>query len=200
MLQNMLPKSIFNMHGWCSEEKAGILYNLIKDTKPELVVELGVFGGRSFVPMALALKSNDKGICIGIDPWKKDASITNYDPSDPNYIWWNSLNHEEIFNSFKSALIHYEIEHISKYIRKTSLESLSSFEDESIDILHQDGNHSERCSTDEVLAYASKIKKGGYWIMDDTDWNTTILAQQTIIGIGFKLYEDHVQWKIFKKE
>lgn len=199
MPQNMLPKSIFNMHGWCTEEKANILYNLIVETRPDLVVELGVFGGRSFVPMALAIKNNDKGICIGIDPWKKHESTTNYDPSDPNYIWWNSLNHDDIYNSFKSALIQYDIENVSRYIRKTSMDAISLFEDESIDILHQDGNHSERCSTDEVLAYVPKLKKGGYWIMDDADWETTKLAQLTIVNMGFELISDHVQYKIFRK-
>lgn len=201
-------KSILSLEGWCPENKIDRLYNLVKTMKPALIVEFGVFGGRSFIPMALGLKDNDytndnkinvSSSIIGVDPWSNAASTDNYDPEDANYKWWNSINHETIFNGFLKALKDYDVEKYSKYIRKCSRELKDEFENETIDILHQDGNHSEVISSEEVLLFSNKIKHGGYWIMDDTDWATTRNAQELILQSGFELFEDHVAWKIFKK-
>lgn len=197
--QSAIPDSIFKLHGWCPKEKAEKLYEIVSNAKAELVVELGVFGGRSYIPMALALKDNGKGRIIGVDPWSKSASTQNYDPNDPNYVWWNNLDHNNILQCFVDALRTYRVSDISQYIRQTSKEAILAFQDDSIDVLHQDANHSEETSSEEVEMYVPKVKKGGIWIMDDTDWETTTAAQKLLVDKGFELVEDHVAWKVFKK-
>jgi L-rhamnose mutarotase len=156
--------------------------------------------------MALGLKEldcdsyrNSDSSIIGIDPWSNSASIDNYDSEDANYKWWNALNHEAIFQGFLKALKDYDVEKYSKYIRKRSNELSNEFEDESIDILHQDGNHTENISSEEVLTFYNKVKHGGYWIMDDTNWETTKKAQELIISLGFELIEDYNAWKIYRR-
>ena len=57
------------LEGWCSEDKAGILIDLIVKYKPQVIVEVGVWGGKSLVPMANALRANGSGKIYGIDPW-----------------------------------------------------------------------------------------------------------------------------------
>ncbi|MBI2810794.1 MAG: class I SAM-dependent methyltransferase [Candidatus Melainabacteria bacterium] len=47
----------------------------IFELKPERVVEIGVFGGKSLVPMACALRANQKGRIYGIDPWDNKESV-----------------------------------------------------------------------------------------------------------------------------
>lgn len=198
----VLPDSIFTLHGWCPKEKGEKLYEIVKSMNAKLVVELGVFGGRSFIPMALGLKdavSKDAVKIIGVDPWSKTASTEFYDPNDPNYVWWSKLDHEHIFKCFLNSLKTYHVENISHYIRKTSSECVDSFEHESIDVLHQDANHSEHTSCEEVETYTPKVKPGGIWIMDDTDWATTSKAQLLLIQKGFELVEDHTSWKVYKK-
>lgn len=195
----MLPDSIFSLDGWCTREKAQKLYDSVISMKPDKVVELGVFAGRSFIPMALALKANGKGEITGIDPWATTASLENYDPQDPNHIWWNNLDHGHIYNCFISSLSNYDVLSFSNHLRATSRQCVDRFEDESIDILHQDGNHSEAISCEEIKIYAQKIKPGGLWIMDDTDWESTSKAQKLILEHGFTVQEDHKAWIIYKK-
>jgi|6_EtaG_2_1085325.scaffolds.fasta_scaffold28538_2 hypothetical protein len=48
-----------DIHGWCLEEKARYLHNHIIKTDPELVMEIGIFGGKSFLPIVEAVKEND---------------------------------------------------------------------------------------------------------------------------------------------
>lgn len=195
-----LPESIFNMHGWCNQEKAQKMYTLIRDKQPDVTVELGVFGGRSLIPMALAHKHIAKGTCYAVDPWSKTSSTENYDVKDPNYQWWSSLDHDGIYTYFIDALQTYKVTDIVKVYRAESKDVVSFFDDESIDVMHQDANHSENTSCAEVILYAPKIKKNGYWIMDDTDWATTHKAQTLLQEHGFKLVEDFTAWKIFQKE
>ena len=63
------------LEGWCSEQKAFILIDLIQKIRPKKIVEIGVWGGMSFVPMACALRANGSGKIFGIDPWESSASL-----------------------------------------------------------------------------------------------------------------------------
>lgn len=199
MTNTLIPDSIFELDGWCPKEKGLIMYDLVIKSKSKLTVELGVFGGRSFIPMALAHKALGIGKCVAIDPWQNTSSTTNYSETNDNYKWWNNLDHEAIYNKFVDSLNKYEVFDIVDIIRKESKDTISYFKDDSIDVLHQDGNHSEGTSSEEVNLYASKIKKNGYWIMDDTNWETTYLAQKLLLSKGFVLIADHKEWKIFQK-
>ena len=73
--------------GWQGAQRSLQMAQLILDTKPDVVVEIGVYAGRSLVPMALALKHNGRGRVVGIDPWdvgevwKSKAPEEDWSPS-----------------------------------------------------------------------------------------------------------------------
>jgi hypothetical protein len=71
---------------------------------------------------------------------------------------------------------------------------------ESIDFLHQDSNHSEEISCEEVELYHSKVKPDGIWCFDDTDWSTTKKAQQLLLTKGYTEVYNAVSWKIYRKK
>jgi predicted O-methyltransferase YrrM len=50
--------------GWCTKAKASVLMDIILKTKAETIVEIGVWGGKSLIPMACALRANGKGQSI----------------------------------------------------------------------------------------------------------------------------------------
>src|ERR1035437_4079135 len=88
--------------GWCSLEKAHALAAAILTLRPNIIVEVGVWAGRSIVPMGLALKklaemnpSAKHGRIIGIDPWKAEESAKEMTGED--FKWWSSVDHERIF-------------------------------------------------------------------------------------------------------
>jgi len=195
-----IPENLYSKPGWCTREKTECLYKLVNDNTPNLIVEFGVFGGRSLIPMALALKKNNNGKIIGIDPWDREASITSYDKEDPNYKWWFNVDHNAIFKSFIDSIHEYKINNYVAYYRKRSNEVVNLFADQSIDILHQDGNHTESISSEEVELYYNKVKPGGFWLMDDCDWPTTLKAQELIITKGYSLFADYTAWKVFKRD
>ena len=159
--------------GWCSPEKAQKMMDLIYDTYPSICVEIGVFGGSSVYPTARALNYLKNGMLYAIDPWKAVDCRVGYAPDDPNAIWWSQVNLDKIFKDFRKMI---QQNHLSKrctIMRTTSQAALTYFMDDSIDILHIDGNHSEVASLADVEMFFPKVKSGGYIWFDDVDWSTT---------------------------
>lgn len=163
-VKNILP----SIHGWCSYEKAAKFVEFITEQKPQLCVEIGVFGGSSLIPQALALKPHS-GIVVGIDPWKNDAALESM-VDEANKEWWGKLNLEDIYKHCKENIVKYKVESNCKLIRDKSENVVSNFHDESIDLLHIDGNHSEDLSYKDATLYLPKVKSGGFIFFDDIYW------------------------------
>ncbi len=174
---NILP----TLDGWCTKERALNFIDLVLEVKPEVYVEIGVFGGSSFFPVASALKHLQHGIIIGIDPWDKLECIKHFDPihEQENLQWWGSLNLNYIHYSFLNLLKTHKLEKYSKIIRETSEEAISQID--TIDILYIDGNHSEECSIQDVNLYLPKVRQGGYIWMNDTLWEQRQIAVDLLL-------------------
>lgn len=196
VLKNIIEsKNYEKIEGWCTPEKALKIANLITDNSLKVCVELGVFGGRSLLPIALAAGLDAK--VTGIDAWAPSASLEGIN-SKENDAWWAKINYEEIYNYCKSLFLEYGLNNVT-LIRKKSNETAEIFNDKSIDLLHQDSNHSEEISCEEVNLYFNKVKIGGFWIFDDTNWETTKKAQDLLVFKGYLEIFDFGSWKIYKR-
>lgn len=162
--------------GWCSREKARNMMDLIYETRPEVCVEIGVFGGSSIYPTAKALSYNNQGVVYAIDPWSKEGVSEGYEPGDANYEWWNSIDLEKIYHNFRHMLKQQHLQHYCIVMRMTAEQACVSFQNNSIDILHIDGNHSEESALRDAKLYLPKVKKGGYIWFDDVNWKSTTQA------------------------
>jgi len=196
----MLPTDYEKIEGWCTREKADKLIQLVQESNPKLVVELGVFGGRSLLAFALACKHIAGARVIGIDAWAVDASLEGTNDTS-NSDWWGKIDYRNIQTYAANLMIKYQVNDIVQLWKTKSNAVVDKFEDESIDILHQDSNHSEETSTNEVQLYSSKLKKGGFWVFDDTNWSTTQTAQDLLLSKQFiEVYvEPNKSWKIYQK-
>lgn len=159
------------LHGWCSEYKAGILIDLIMEHRVQTIVEIGVFGGKSLIPMAFALKQNGEGMIYGVDPWSHLKSIEGMEGKHRD--WWYSVDHEKILAHLTQKIVKFQLSDYIHLIQATSLDAPAI---EEIDILHIDGNHSEETSYLDVTKWVPLVKKGGMIIFDDINWETTSKA------------------------
>jgi len=191
-----------HLTGWCSKEKGGVLFDLVIKKRPDIIVEIGVFGGKSVVPMAVGLKANGKGMLYGIDPWEAEESVIGLQ-AETNKQWWGKLNHEEILNGLLQKIIQFKLEDQITLIRSTS-ENAPVIEN--IDILHIDGNHSEEASYFDVITWLPRVKQGGWIIFDDMTWNenghyTTARAVQWLNTHCIKIAEfsEDCDWGIWVK-
>jgi len=195
-LDATVDAEIPNIPGWCTPEKAKKMARLAFESP--LCIELGVFGGRGLVAIALGLREKGIGRVDGIDPFTAAAALEG--TNDPaNDEWWAKLDYESIARVAQKKLYELDLVHYAHLIRMASHEVADYYKDGTVDLLHQDSNHSEEISCKEVELWVPKIRSRGYWVFDDTDWPTTLLAQKILAASGFEMIEDHETWKVFRK-
>ena len=189
-----LPK----LQGWCSVEKGIRLAEIVAEVNAKKVVELGVYGGKSLTAIVLGGLVSGAQV-YGIDPWSKVDSLEGtHDRA--NNDWWAKLDYEMVFGWAKTAVADFDNVTL---LRKRSDQASEMFLLGEIDVLHQDGNHSEESSSREVELWLPKIKPGGIWIMDDIDWTVggkvgTAKAQGMLLQHSFVEVEHHGGWAVFK--
>lgn len=165
-IKNQAFSIMDHLQGWCSHKKAGILIDIILKINPDKVLEIGVWGGKSLVPMASALKSLGKGKVYGIDPWSSQESV-KYVMNDSNLAYWSHTDHEAVFQTLNKQIDRFELNDYIELIRSTSADA-DPIDD--IDLLHIDGNHSEETSYLDVTKWVPLVRSGGYIILDDMTW------------------------------
>lgn len=160
------------VEGWTTVEKANAMADLVLANRPSLIVQIGVFGGASLIPQALALQQNGHGLIIGIDPWTKAAALEG-DVGADNAEWWSKLDMDAIANGAWAAIDSEGVKDFAVLVRTQSHIVSGLFPPESIDILEIDGNHSELASCRDVNLYLPLVKPGGFIWFDDFKWDST---------------------------
>src|SRR5688572_24337917 len=94
-IDEIVPK----LQGWCTPLKANNLAALIVALRPSLTVEIGIFGGRSFLPMAMAHRFIQSGIAVGIEPWTQVSASEGYSGADKEW-WGKKVNFAEVQSTF----------------------------------------------------------------------------------------------------
>lgn len=120
------------------------LYEIIFESKPEIVVEIGVGQAQSTRVILSALQENDYGKLISID-WK--ARIHKI--PEVLHPYWKQITHN---SHDKEAL-----EELEKELKGKK-----------IDILLIDGDHSYGGAKEDFEKYTPFVKEGGYILMHDT--------------------------------
>lgn len=192
LIKNELP----GLPGWCTVEKGLRMAELAR--LASLCVELGVFGGRGLIAMAATLRDQGFGQAHGIDPYTVDAALEGVN-SAANDEWWSSLDLGEIARTAQLAIERTGLTPWTRIIWERSQDAVARYDDETVDLLHMDSNHSEEVTCAEVALWSPKIRLGGHLVFDDTDWETTKRAQRELEALGFELLEDHGGWKVYRK-
>jgi len=182
------------IEGWCTPSKALKISEIIIKNNCKTCLELGVFGGRSLLPIAIAAGQNSN--VIGIDAWTADASLEGTN-DQANSDWWKNIDYNNMYKYTCELMETHKIN--VKLIKDKSKNCAHMFLENSIDLLHQDSNHSEEISCEEVDLYWNKVTLGKFWVFDDTNWSTTVKAQNKLLEKGYKEIFDGNTWKIFQR-
>jgi predicted O-methyltransferase YrrM len=174
--QEKVLKEKTSFPGWCPEEKAKRIMNLLLSNPSDVCVEVGVYGGSSFFPMASALAFKKNGIAFAIDPWTNEACVEGYEKMSKHDQYWGSVDLAKAMNTFIDGMHRNGLDAQYCVMRMTSAQAFIHFEDGSIDFLHIDGNHSEQSAIFDVEHWLPKVKKGGIICFDDAWWKSTQAA------------------------
>jgi len=171
--------------GWCDLDKAHALAATVLALRPKVCVEIGVFGGKSLIPTAMALQAVGGGKIIGIDPWSQVAATEGYEGA--NAEWWGSRDMDGIHREFIANVARLDL---TPFVEVWRARSDDVPPPTNIDMAHLDGQHTDQ-AVREVHRYADRIRVGGICFMDDTDWvnestgNGVARAVQALLGLGF---------------
>lgn len=153
-------------NGWASVAKAQALAVSVLALRPALSVEIGVFGGRSLFPIALAHKFIGKGQVIGIDPWSAEISALDQPPEHKE--WWGKLDHNAVYEGFCQTTQQLGLERVIRVWKKKSDDVNPP---KGIGLLHIDGDHCAQALRD-AQRFAVNVRVGGILCLDDLT-NTT---------------------------
>ena len=172
-IRNLVP----TLPGWCTVEKALEMSACVVRNRPQICVEIGVFGGRSWLPVALACKSNQQGHAFGVDAWSARQSLDKLDHAD-DIAYWSELDYDAIRLGCMQAI---EDARLSEYCTPIQLSSSQCSDLFSrIDFLHIDGNHSSNRALQDVRLFLPKVAIGGDIWFDDANWPSTQQAVQLL--------------------
>lgn len=195
--------------GWCPATKAKDIAIIVKYEEPKIALEIGVFGGRALFAMALAMDSLEgERKTYGIEPWNNMACLQGYEnPQDPNRKWWAEVDLKKIKDGYYALEKELDLGEQIEILEQKSDVCIEKFrkmheQGNKIDLLHIDGNHSEKVSVKDVEMYLPLVRSGGIIIFDDMNWETTKKAQGIIFEKTDKLwiYEDaEGKYGVFRK-
>lgn len=187
--------------GWCTPRKALALATVILRVRPRCVVEVGVFGGRSLLPQALALKSLGSGTLFGVDPWSNAVAV-EVPTATENDAWWAQVDLAKAKDTCLAALRRYQVTDVVRLIERRSRDALSWIAGP-IDIAHIDGNHSAEEAARDAVAYCDALAPGGFLWFDDIAWPSTERATTYIRShcetIGLYCEGDLGSYGLFRK-
>lgn len=129
-------------------------YDLVRNTNPKTIVELGTHKGTSFFSMCQAIKdSSSSANLVAIDTWQGDKHAGHYDIS--------------IFNEVQDVVKNIYAKQNIKLIKKYFDEALPEFKTNSIDILHIDGLHTYEAVKHDFDGWISKVSTNGIILLHD---------------------------------
>jgi predicted O-methyltransferase YrrM len=180
-----IPEDVFTLileaeaklAGWCSREKALLIARTVLQERPKTCVEIGVFGGRSLIPCAAALRHLGAGEIYGIEAWSPDVAIENV-TNEANDDWWSKVDFACIKQEFYRFVAATNLTRHVRVIEAPSARAAGLFDQ--IDFLHIDGAHSVINAAEDVILYARKVRRGGIVVFDDVNWRSTAPALELL--------------------
>lgn len=193
-----LRTQIDALPGWCRPDKAVRLADFVLTTGARLSVELGVFGGRGTLALATGHHTLGTGYVVGIDPWATAPCLAGSNAPE-NDAWWAAQDLEAIYQRACAGLLAASLLPHWQLHRCTSQEAAPLFGDRTIDVLHEDSNHSAEVSQEEVRLWMPKMRPGSLWIMDDIGWASLQETQRRLVADhGATLREQHEDWAVYQ--
>jgi Methyltransferase domain len=194
-----LLKEFQTLPGWCSPSKAVALARLVVLERPEVCVELGVFGGRSLLPCAAALRLVGRGVIHGVDAWSADAS-TEHATNEANDDWWRDVPYADVKRQFLEAVERHGLQAQVRVVEARSQDVAETFA--AIDFLHVDGGHAEAAALQDVELYLAKVRAGGIVVLDDAAWPSVRRAREALEAACDTLRcvdDGEISWAVFRK-
>lgn len=166
---SMIDNIVKNSNYYSSKSREEIIPNILNANKLDGIgVEIGVFKGE----FSKHILNNWGGTLYMVDPWRE---LDDYIDSS------NHKNHGSAYSETMESIKGFEDRAIM--IRALSSQAVDLFEDESLDFIYIDGNHSYNSVKEDMELWYPKLKKDGLFAGHDylrLDWSIPPFAENGI--------------------
>ena len=152
----MIDHIFKNVEGWLSLAACKTLYNNSLNSKLP-VVEIGAFKGKSTCYLGLGSKNGNRVKVYSIDPHT----------GNPEHKVRNNNNDIWTYDIYCENLKKYDLQNIVQPILDYSYNAVSQFEDNSLNFIFIDGEHSYEACKQDLLDWTPKIVSGGNIMLHD---------------------------------
>jgi hypothetical protein len=172
MIHRILSEVPIDFGGGCSEAKAGRIAELIIGSAATSAVDIGVYRGRSFLPMGAAFQWLGSGTAYGIDPYSAAAAhqTDNHEVGDVLVSWAGEQDWDAIRAQVQAQIENKALSPFARLVRETSRDAASRFAPGSLDLIHIDGNHDRAAVELDYELYRPRVRPGGFIVLDDISW------------------------------
>lgn len=168
-----------------------VIEKLIKDNNLKVGVELGVWKGRVFRHL---LNSCPGLVLTGVDlyaPQPDNKGPEKWIPGENRHEW----DHETYYR--ENTEFSKQFDGRANIIKDYTYKAAEQFEDESIDFVFIDADHSEEGVKLDIDKWQNKVKSGGYIIGHDINWSTVKRVVENEYGSNYISTHDNV-WYVRK--
>jgi len=167
----MFKSKYGDIPAYCLDTTREFIKKIMKETHNGIFVEIGVFGGSTLLDIYDVCKTNNNKI-YGIDPFDeiKIFNGINFDNTDIIVRNQEINRYKNIKLNLMNIIEKHKLTNIN-LLCNTSDNVCNLFENNSIDCIHIDGDHSYNGVKNDLELYWNKIKSGGHIINDDYHWN-----------------------------
>ncbi|MBS1675768.1 MAG: class I SAM-dependent methyltransferase [Actinobacteria bacterium] len=160
--------------GGATALKVFLLAELILNRDLSRIVEIGVYRGRLFLPLARLMFWLQRGEMVGIDPWSAEAAVQHEAALPgidlvewPATIDWAGM-HADVQRHIERLGIGERARLIPQ--RSEDVDLAAEFGDAPIDLLHIDGNHDREAVRQDLDRFLPYMREGSILVMDDIGW------------------------------
>lgn len=164
---------------------------IIKANGYTIGAELGVWQGRCFKYL---VEHNPNLHLIGVDLYAAQPDNEGPEkwlPGENGHMWAHDMYFQDIMNFCE------EHPHRTTFIRDYTYNAADEIDDESLDFVFIDADHSEEGVRNDIIKWSPKVRRGGSIIGHDINWPTVLKVVREHFGDDFVKTHDNV-WYVKK--
>jgi predicted O-methyltransferase YrrM len=179
-----------NIQGWFMYQE---IYSIAVKSAPEKAyfVEVGSWRGCSTAYLAVEIINSGKQIRLDcVDTWRGSLDELVHQ-TDPAVV--NDTLYDEFLNNMAP------VRDVIHPVRKTSMEAVRDYADNTLDFVLIDGSHAYEDVCDDITEWLKKLKPGSMIAGDDYEWEGVKKAVNELLP-GFTHFPAIGCWAYFKPE
>lgn len=195
-------RSLDGVPGWCCPEKRRVVYDAVRalSAASPVCVELGVFGGQSLLPAAMALRDKGAGKITGIDPYTAAANAEAQLPGEHTDWWQRNVDYHATELAARQEI---RDRGLSPWCDlRTCMPEDAAADFPYLDYLHLDDSHAADVAVRNIRTWLPKLRPGAICILDDCCWESVQPARAIIAGDLELVSADPTEgrrWEVYRK-